>query len=297
MRVCALCTCLWAASLLPTRLNAQQTLAHILARPTLSVADIPSGITDIEVDQEGNLYLLRPNRHQLIKRFKASGYDSSQTIGGKGIGDEGFNFPTQICVQNRQSVFLLDYMNRRLVQFNTNLRVVDDVSFLTLDPDLNDDDEEALWPISFCVGPTGEFFVLNQDDLRIYKLTSTGQLERAFAGLDYGQGSIKEPVALLINDGSVVFAADTVNQEVHLYDLYGTYLYRLAPPMNFRWHHMVPFGNAVLYVGQHDVFYYDLRTKEGDSAQVEGQTRIMDIAVGRDFLYVLFENRVDLYAF
>lgn len=278
-------------------MSAQHTLASIFAAPTLSVEGIPDGVTDLEVDQEGNLYLLRPSQHRLIKRFKASGYDSSQTIGGKGIGDEGFNFPTQICVQNRQSVFLLDYMNRRLVQFNTNLRVIDDVSFLTLDSDLADQEDATLWPISFCVGPTGEFFLLNQDDLRIYKLTSGGQLERAFAGLDYGQGSIKEPNALAINDGSVVFAIDTTNQETHLYDLYGTYLYRLAPTMPFRWHHVVPFEGAVLFLGQHGIFYYDLRTKEGDDVILEGQPRILDVAVGRDFLYVLFENRVDLYAF
>lgn len=276
---------------------AQQTLAELLAAPTLSVADIPPGFTDIEVDQEGNLYLLAPGQHRLTKRFKSSGYDSTQVIGGKGLGDEGFNFPTQICVINRQSVFLLDYMNRRLVQFNTNMRVIDDVSFLTLDPDLNDGEDGALWPISFCVGPTGEFFLLNQDDLRIYKLNSNGQMERAFAGLDYGQGSIKEPTALAINEGSVVFAIDTTYQETHLYDLYGTYLYRLAPTIPFRWHHVVPLGNALLFLGQHEIFYYDLRTKEGDSVVLEGQPRIVDVAMGRDFLYVLFENRVDLYAF
>jgi hypothetical protein len=284
-----------AVSLRPTCLSAQQTLADIFAQPTLSVPNIPKGVTDIEVDQEGNLYLLRPDQHRLIKRFKSSGYDSSQTIGGKGIGDEGFNFPTQICVPNRQSVFMLDYMNRRIVQFNTNLRVIDDVSFLTLDTDLADTEEGALWPISFCVGPTGEFFLLNQDDLRIYKLTSTGQLERAFAGLDYGQGSIKEPTALVINDGSVVFAIDTTYQESYLYDLYGTFLYRFAPVFPFRWHHLIPFGDAVLLIGQHGIFYYDLRTKEGDSVLLPGEDKILDLAIGRGYMYVLLEGRVDAY--
>lgn len=232
-----------------------------------------------------------------MKLFKATGYDSVQTIGGKGVGEEGFNFPTKICVPNRQSVLLLDYMNRRLVQLNTNLRIVSDLSFLTLDDNLAGTEENNLWPISFIAGPSGEFYLLNQEDLKIYKIIGDGSVERSFGGLDYGTGSVKEPWDLAINANNVVFSIDSTYQEVLIYDLFGTYQYRLAPPLPFRWHHAIPFDNALLLIGQQDIFYYDLATKQGGTVHIKDTPRLRDIAIGRDFLYVLFENQINLYAY
>ena len=281
----------------PILLRAQQTVDSIFGQPTISVEGILPGTMDIEVDQEGNLYLLQPRKHKVIKRFRNSGFDSSLAIGGKGMGKEGFNFPNKIAVQNRQSVFMLDYMNRRLVQLNTNLKVIEDVNFLTIDLDLDEEDGESLWPTSFVVGPSGELFLLNQEDFKIYKISSGGQFQRSFAGMDYGQGSVKEPWDLAINSANVLFAIDSINQEVQLYDLFGTSLYRLAPALPFRWHHAVPVGTGLLFLGQQAVFYYDLNSKQGSIVKLEGEGKILDAAVGRDFLYILFENRVNLYAY
>jgi hypothetical protein len=276
-------------------LAAQTEADSLFQSPGKVVAGIPQGITDLEVDQEGNLYLLQTAKHRIYKYFEMMGFDSVQVIGGKGIGEEGFNFPSKIAVPNRQSVFILDQMNRRLVQLNTNLRVIKDINFLTLESKLLTANVESFWPVSFVVGPSGELFFLNQDDIKIYKFTTAGTLERAFGGLDYGAGSLSEPFDIVMNSANLVFAVDSTNQKVSIFDLYGTYQYSLSFPLDFRWKRMSTFDENLLFIGEKRLFLYNIFSKKGQTIRFERKENIVDAVGGKDFIYLLFENQVDLY--
>jgi hypothetical protein len=283
------------ASISPSILPAQTSADSLFGSPSQTIDSIPENITDIEVDQEGNLYLLQTAKHRLHKYFQMTKYDSVQTIGGKGIGEEGFNFPSKVSVPNRQSVFILDQMNRRLVQLNTNLKVLMDVDFLTLEANLPSADVESFWPISFAVGPSGELFFLNQDDIRIYKFTTAGTLERAFGGLDYGAGSLAEPIDIVMNAANLVFAVDSANQKVSIFDLYGTYQHNLSFPLDFRWKRMSTMDENLIFLGDHKIFLYNMFSKKGQIFRLPHPEKLVDAVGSRDFIYLLFENRVDLY--
>jgi hypothetical protein len=277
----------------PSSLAAQTD--SLFDTPSLVIDSIPGGITDMEVDQEGNLYLLQTDKHRLHKLFKMTGYDSLQTIGGKGLGEEGFDHPSKITVPNRQNVFILDQMNRRLVQLNTNLKVIADVNFLTLESKLLSAKVESFWPISFAVGPSGELYFLNQDDIRIYKFTTAGTLERAFGGLDYGAGSLSEPIDIVLNAANLVFAVDSTHQKVSIFDLYGTYQYNLAFPLDFRWKQMSAVEENLIFLGDHKLFIYNMFSKKGQIFRIARPEKLIDAVASRDFIYLLFENQVDLY--
>lgn len=276
-------------------LLAQQSIDSLLTHPSLVIKKIPVGITDLEADQEGNLFLLQTAKHRIYKYFQMTHYDSVQVIGGKGMGEEGFNFPTKITVPNRQSVFLLDQMNRRLVQLNTNLKVLKDINFLTLEANLQNADVESFWPISFAVGPSGELYFLNQDDIRIYKFNTSGTLERSFGGLDYGAGSLSEPYDITLNSANLVFAVDSANQKVSIFDLYGTYQYSLSFQLDFRWKRLSTFDENLLFVGEQAVFVYNLFSKKGQTVHFKRKEKLIDVVGGKDFIYLLWENEVDLY--
>lgn len=278
-----------------SKLSAQTDSDSLFHHPERIISPIPSGIIDLEVDQEGNLFLLQPEKHKLHKFFRATGYDSVLTIGGKGIGREGFNYPTKIDVPNRQFCFMLDYMNRRLVHFNTNLKVIRDINFLTLQIDVQEADVEFLWPISFAAGPSGELFLLNQEDIRIYKITAEGQLLRTFGGLDYGTGSLIDPWDIKINDQNYVFAIDSSEQRVSIYDLFGTFQYNLQFPLPFRWTHMTVYGQNLLFFDAHHLFIYNTFSKKGETVHFRESEGIRDIAATRDYIYILFEKKVHLY--
>ena len=281
-------------SLSPLWLQAQHS-DSLFTQVASSISELPKGISDLEVDQEGNVFLLQPDKHKLFKYFKNNNYDSILAIGGKGIGVEGFNFPTKISVPNRQNIFLLDYMNRRLVMLNTNLKVIRDINFLTLELGTQNFDEDFLWPISFAAGPTGETYLLNQENLRIYKVIGDGTVERTFAGVDYGSGSLIDPCDLTINSQNLVFAVDSSEQKVSIFDLFGTYQYALQPNLPFRWHRLVVFDENLLFLGKHELFIYNLFSKLGEVIKLKEKQTLIDADAGTNFIYLLFENKVNLY--
>jgi len=252
---------------------------------------VPSGCNAIDLDQEENIFLLDSRRHKVHKLFAATAYDSVLTIGGKGIGSEGFNTPVKIEAKNRQSVFVLDFNNRRLLTLNTNLKVVKEINFLELQERLlNSGENTTLFPISFAVGPSGELFILNQDNLKIYKLNVFGEPESSFGGLDYGEGSLADPVDLVLNEGNFMFVSDTTNQKISVFDLYGTYQYALFPEASFRWSGVKVAGQVLICYSSRRIFVKNLFTKQ--YSELDSPSEILDLSSVRGRLFVLTGNGV-----
>ena len=185
---------------LPFKISAQAPDSPLFSHPLKTVQPIPANCSSIETDEEGNIYLLQTRSHKLSKLYANRGYDSIQSIGGKGIKGEGLNQPSQILTQNRQTIYLLDQMNRRLVLLNTNLKVTREVNFLELNAGPGSLVDEEIFPVAFAAATSGELFLLNQNDLKIYKLNNQGRLENIFAGLDYGAGSLSDPVEMAMDE-------------------------------------------------------------------------------------------------
>ena len=264
-------------------------------KPFKSLGKIPPFLQDIEVDQEGNIFLLAPQKHKLYKMFATTGYDSIFGIGGKGMRNEGFNSPSKIEVLNRQSVFVLDFNNRRVVMLNTNLKVTKQINFLTVGESLNNENAVDLFPFSFTIGPSGELFLLNQNDYKIYKLNIYGELETSFGGMDYGQGSLEEPVDLSMNYQNYLFVSDTVHQKISVFDLYGTFQYTLSPESSFRWNGMTTFEDFLICFSHDKLFLKNLITKKFIELAPMETGKLLDVAGTKDYFYLLFENKINLY--
>lgn len=273
----------------------QVSLDSIFFHPSKIITPLPPSISDMTVDDEGNIYLLSSRKHKIHKYFKANQYDSLQTIGGKGIGKEGFNMPSKIQAPNRQNVYVLDYLNRRLALLNTNLKIVDDLNFLTLPANALNSESVNLFPTSFTVGPSGELYLLNQDDNKIYKYNSFRQLEIAFGGLDYGAGSLLQPEDILINGQNYLFASDPENQRVTVFDLYGIFQYNLELKIPFHWDAATLIEPYIVYFGAQDLFLYNLTSKKIRHLPFIESETIVDIAGNKDFLFILTEKAINLY--
>lgn len=280
--------------LLPSHLQAQKTIDSVYGPPVFSIPIELSGVEKIETDQEGNVYLLSPTKHRLLKLLRSTAWDSVITVGGKGIRSEGFNFPSQIHVPNRQSIYLLDYQNRRLFKLNVNLKVIREINFLTLQGQVPDSEVSDLFPSEFAIGPTGELFLFNQNDFKVYKFNIDGRFERAFAGVDFGEGSVNDPCGIAMNSESNVFVMDCEEQEVIVYDLYGMYLYRLPVPMPFYWTSAKVYGRTIIYLDDENVFFYNTFTKNAGPHLIS-DAPIRDISFNGEFMFVLYENKVNLH--
>jgi hypothetical protein len=255
-------------------------------------------ITDIECDEEGNIYLLESERHRLHKRFLKNNYDSVLTVGGKGSGEEGFNFPVKICVPNRQNLFLLDLMNRRVAVLNTNLRVVEDINFLDIDLNLLDESNEYLNPLSFAASSIGELYILNQEDLKIYKVASRGRLQTVFGGLDYGDGSLVTPDDLVINRDNFIFVADSSRQVVSVFDLFGVFRYKIeSPSSQFRWKRIVAYEDYLIFLDDSRLVFLNLLTQKKHEVILTGNFRTIDIAGTRTHFFLLTSGGIEIYRF
>jgi len=277
-------------------LSGQMLPDTLLANPWIQLP-IEGRMTDIELDEEGNIYLLEPSKHKLHKWFADRGYDSTLTIGGKGVSGEGLNKPSQIRVTNRQAVYCLDLMNRRLLVLNTNLKIVKEVNFLTLEQNNRMGDQgNQIWPIGFEVAPTGDLFLLNQEDNKILKVDVFGRLQTAFGGLDYGEGSLPDPNEILMNEQNLLFVTDTVAQEIKVFDLFGIYKYTIKPNPDFRFQGIAVMGNNLLLYNAVDIILYNIMTQRERRIQVQTRGgRIIDVDISHRILAILTENEVILY--
>jgi hypothetical protein len=268
----------------------------VFQTPTLSIDNLPPAPNALEIDQEGNFYLLETKNHRIHKYFKSMNYDSVLTIGGKGTGEEGFNQPTKLEVVNRQTVYLLDEINRRILLLNVNLKVIDDINFLDLQQQSVQRDPDDLWPISFASGPSGEFYLLNQENYKIYKYNAFGNLETTFGGLDYGNGSLEEPDDLTLNHQNYLFVSDSINQKITVFDLFGIFQYVIHGPQEFRYKQLRVLDNYLILFDEHHLFFMDLFTKRSTLIPMEESSALLDVAGNREYFYLLFENKVNLYA-
>ena len=256
---------------------------------------LPEPATQLLVDEEGNLLVLSPESAQLYKYFFSTQFDSSIVIGGQSNRQDGFLHPTQIAQRNRLNLYLLDDVQRRIVLLTINFKVVQEVDFRTLATRLETLGEESeIFPQSFDINPAGEIFLLNQFNNKIIKVNNFGEIETIFGGLDYGEGSLYDPVELAINKQNFLFVSDTIEQQLKVFDAYGVYRYSIKPEVPFRWKHMFLYESSLICFNDKQIYLEHLLSGKKKNWVLPSAYRIQDVALSSSFFYVLLENEVSL---
>lgn len=276
-------------------LAAQTSFDSLFAHPARRLP-LPAAVNDLECDEEGNLFLLHSDRHRLYKLFARNHWDSLLTVGGKGSGEEGFNLPVKLSMPNRQNLFVLDQMNRRIAVLNTNLRVVEDINFLDIDLNLLDENLDYLNPLSFVAGPVGELYILNQEDLKVYKITGSGAVQTTFGGLDYGAGSLRTPDDVLISRDNYIFVSDSLRQVVTVFDLFGIYQYTLTMEDMPRWSRIVVYDQYMICLSAHHLTFLNLQSRGKYELEFGPDKTLIDIAGTRSHLFLLTTAGIEVYA-
>ncbi|RMG69816.1 MAG: hypothetical protein D6722_09540 [Bacteroidetes bacterium] len=259
------------------------------------VVPVAAGVDRMIVDGESNILLLDQENSRLYKYLASTGYDSVLTIGGKANRIEGFLHPVEMVARNRQTLFLLDDIQRRLFMLNPNLRVGESVDFADFRPGGRPWTGEEVYPVSFDVAPGGEMFVLNQLNNRVLKINLFGEVETTFGGLDYGEGALYDPVAVLVDDRNYVYVVDTLAQQLTVFDLFGVYRYTLRPEAAFSWSRVRIVDRQALCFSAEAIHRLPLAGGKARQWVVPAGHQLRDLAASRDFLFLLLENAVHLY--
>ncbi|MEL6134114.1 MAG: hypothetical protein AAFR59_12195 [Bacteroidota bacterium] len=267
--------------------QAQINLDSVFAAPVDTITLVEAGHI-LASDPEGNVYTLDTESSILTKYFVLQQYDSSLTIGGKSQRAEGLIHPLALQIKNRQRLYVLDDVSRTLSLFNTNLKPVNQLD-LTLSAD------GELFPLDMAVTPAEEIFVLNQQDNLVYKYATLTQPGLTFGGLDYGEGTLYDPVALRTDNQNFVYIWDQSDLKVKIFDIYGIFRSAVDIPWSENWSGFeVLEGHLVFWNAQtvRMIYLRDNTLREIILPQIE---KILDIDADRNFFYVLSPHAIRLY--
>jgi hypothetical protein len=278
-------------------------LGLLMAQPTPAAPDtllhLAKPADALEVDEEGNLYLVFTQRSLLQKHLAAFGYDSSLSIGGAGLGAEGLLRPLKVRVAARNKLYLLDYGNRRITLFSVNLRPLRSWDFATAAtaPGPNSDYTVPIYPRSFTVSPQGDIYVLNAEDLRTLKYDHLGELQLIFGGIDFGEGSLRNPTDLEFDPDDYlnpyIYVGDAGAQAIKAYDIFGVYAFDL-PTLPLRWQGFRIYGRRLVAWDSRTVCVLPLDKPEA-LRTLPAPAHVQDVVPTRKGLFILTKNAVFLY--
>lgn len=256
-----------------------------------------NGGVDIDIDNENNIYLLNTKKNKIYKYLADTKYDSVYSIGGTSTRSEGFFHPVKISSKNRQSIFVLDDVKRKLVLLNTNLKNIGELNFLE-NEEIN---TEEIFPIAFDISEWGDLFVLNYTDNKIYKYNEKGFANLSFGGLDYGEGQLLNPVNISINSQNFIFAGDSSGQFVKVFDIYGVFQYSVSTQklFSYRWKNFSIAGDNIVFFDNKNITLYHLPSDEILSLPLNEKINpldIKDVVLKGNSLYVLNGNNLYLFS-
>lgn len=183
-----------------------------------------SNAVDLDIDIEGNIYVVDSYRNLLVK-FSAEG-DSVDSFGGYGRGTEGFDEPVAVYARRGTEVYIADYNNHRIQRFDRRLDLV--FTLYTRD-DVN---EEARfgYPLDVAVSRQGELLVLDGENRRVAVFDPAGRFLRSFGGPSDGEGRMVDPVRLELDDADNVYVLD--NGAIKSYDPFGGWVGHVPTPVD-----------------------------------------------------------------
>lgn len=284
---------LWFSFALSPILHAQDQGFRLDSITTIATR---SACESLEVDNEGNILLLDTDQSQLYKLFHNTRYDSAIVIGGKSHRNEGFLHPVKISVKNRQNLYLLDDVARRIILLNTNFKPAGEFNFLS--PIISRQgfrEEIDIYPVNFDISVDGTQFILNQLDNKIYVFDPSGNFQLSFGGLDYGQGALTAPVDVQVNEKNYVFVSDTIAGEIIVFDNFGVYRTTKKPQPAFRWKKFQIAGNTLLCFDPKNIYLENMLTGQSYTIVVPTGQPVTDLKLKGEYLYLLQKNAVNLY--
>ncbi len=242
------------------------------------------------MDPTGNFFVLEMGPDRV---FKLSGDGTKLVeIGGYGWSDHTFDHPMDICAQNGLDVYVADYNNHRIQRFDKNLNFVS-----SFEAPLDLRDEQAFgYPKSVAISNSGFLFFIDGDNKQIIKLTNANEIERTFGGVGSGEGKLENPSRIRVDAQDRVYVLD--GRTIVVFDLYGNYLMRMGEGL-FRNPSLFAIDQTRLYVlDTCNVLTLDLSGMPGPAIILDSIRRthdvceFRDIAVSRDSLYLLEEDRI-----
>lgn len=252
------------------------------------------GATQILVDNEENLILLYPEE-AVLRKYLAPSYDSVLVFGGASQLQDGMVYPTKAVLFSRQDIYVLDESLQQLILLNKDFSEVGRISlqeeaFNSPNVDLSD----GFQAIDFVIGPGGAVYLINQLDAQILKYNSFTGVEWQFGGVNYGEGSLQNPVSIGLADQQL-FVYDADLEKMILFDLYGNYVSTLSPEANGEWRYQGKYQGRMFWMNGQQLWVTANQARRTSILSLKEEFGpIKAIYPFQNKLYVISKNQVHL---
>ncbi|MBN1352287.1 NHL repeat-containing protein [candidate division KSB1 bacterium] len=172
----------------------------------------------LSVDPEGCIYVCDTGNHR-IQKFSHRG-EFIVEIGGFGWEKEQFYQPTDIHARSGLDIFIADYQNQRVQRYDRELNYISSLkSHQTWQEKL-----QFGLPLGIGFSNKRELFIVDDENCRIIKFDSFGEPELYFGDFDAGQGRLKQPIQIEVDQNNQVFVSDKSAGMIYVYDYFGNFI-------------------------------------------------------------------------
>lgn len=191
--------------------------------PDESIRNLPlSQPQALSVDPEGHIFVVDTGNNRILEFDKNGTFIYS--VGGFGWDKEEFDRPLDISAKSGLDIFIADYNNERIERYDKNLNHISSFySDDTFSPSL-----QFGFPSSVDISKHGELFICDNENDRILKVNSFGELETNFGDFNWGEGQLEYPVKIELTTTDVVYVSDQGTNQIVVFDYYGNFLTRFG---------------------------------------------------------------------
>lgn len=190
----------------------------------------PSGVA-----VDANFIYVADTLNQRVQLFQRSSRSYVATIGGQqGVGNEQFNYPSDVAVDKAGNIFVADFVNTRVQQYNASRQYVRTYG-VAQTPYVSDGDHFNN-PFGVDVGNDGSIYIAEERGQRVVKLNAAGvpQWTAGQAGIknDWKQsdGNFSDAVDVAVGPDNRVYVVDRYGGRVQIFNQGGTLLSILYGP-------------------------------------------------------------------
>lgn len=244
----------------------------------------------ITVSQFGDIYLSDIRQHE-IYRFDSDG-QLLNVNGGYGWNEGQFDLPLDLYMSSGLNLLVADYNNHRVARYDREL------NYLTTYPDPGGA-YRISFPRSVVLTNQGELYILSDENLEISRVQLNRKNVTVFAGVGYGEYSLRDPLLIRMDDQGVIHVLEESSRIVQ-FDRFGTPLGQLKIPADAPATSLIPVGKDLVVTlrGAPYVLVYSAMQKSWQPLTVELPQNIYFVAVSyqNERLCLLSsDNRIFVY--
>lgn len=225
----------------------------------------------------GKLFVV-DQKSQSLQQLTQNG-KTEKTIGGKGWGNYEFDGPTDVSSSFLLNIYVTDYNNRRIQQYDAQLNYIQTIDENSLSSDIG-----RFYPRACALSSLGDLFVVEIDGKRILKLNKRYQLEQEFGTFKDGAGALSEPKDIAISASDEIFVLD--GTKIIVYDIFGNYLRAIKLPEG-EWKSVQVSGNIVIATASRSIAVFSF---DGTEQRVFKHDSIVGISSTDEFVDSLISD-------